>query len=305
MKGIVLAGGSGTRLHPVTLATSKQLLPVYDKPMIYYPLSVLMLAGIRDILIITTPVDRPAFERVLGDGSRFGVRFSYAVQAAPKGIAEAFIIGAEFLAGGPATLILGDNIFFGNGLSGLLGQAIARERGASVFAYHVDDPQRYGVVNFDGQNRPVAIEEKPAQPASNWAITGLYVYDDRVVEIARTLKPSARGELEITDLNDAYLRVGELNVARMGRGYAWLDAGTHDSLLEASNFIRSIEVRQGVKIGCLEEIALNSGWIKPPDVERIIAALKSSTYARYLERVVREPGWDGPSINQPRVTTPT
>jgi glucose-1-phosphate thymidylyltransferase len=288
MKGIVLAGGSGTRLHPVTLATSKQLLPVYDKPLVYYPLSVLMLAGIRDILIITTPVDRPAFERILGDGSRFGVCFTYAVQPAPKGIAEAFVIGAPFLAGSPATLILGDNIFFGSGLSKLIDQAIARGRGASVFAYHVDDPQRYGVVTFDDQNRAIAIEEKPARPLSNWAVTGLYVYDCEVVEIVRTLKPSARGELEITDLNDAYLQAGMLNVTRMGRGYAWLDAGTYDSLLEASNFIRSIEVRQGVKIGCLEEIALHNGWIKPADVERIITASKSSTYACYLERVVRE-----------------
>jgi len=286
MKGIILAGGAGTRLHPVTLATSKQLLPVYDKPLIYYSLSVLMLAGIRDILIITTPVDRPAFERLLGDGGRLGVRFTYAVQAVPKGIAEAFIIGAQYLAGGPATLILGDNIFFGTGISALMGQALARERGASVFAYQVDDPQRYGVVNFDERDRPIAIEEKPARPLSNWAVTGLYVYDGRVVDIARTLTPSARGELEITDLNRAYLQAGELNVARMGRGYAWLDAGTHDSLLEAGNFIRAIEVRQGVKIGCLEEIALRNGWIKPADVERIIAALKSSTYARYLERMV-------------------
>jgi glucose-1-phosphate thymidylyltransferase len=288
MKGIILAGGAGTRLHPVTLATSKQLLPVYDKPLIYYSLSVLMLAGIRDILIITTPVDRPAFERLLGDGGRLGVRFTYAVQAVPKGIAEAFIIGAQYLAGGPATLILGDNIFFGTGLSGLMGQALARERGASVFAYHVDDPQRYGVVNFDERDRPIAIEEKPARPLSNWAVTGLYVYDGRVVDIARTLTPSARGELEITDLNRTYLQAGELNVARMGRGYAWLDAGTHDSLLEAGNFIRAIEVRQGVKIGCLEEIALHNGWIKPADIERTIAALKTSTYARYLERVVHD-----------------
>ena len=290
MKGIVLAGGAGTRLHPVTLATSKQLLPVYDKPMIYYPLSVLMLAGIREILIITTPVDRPAFERVLGDGTRFGVHFTYAVQAAPKGIAEAFIIGAQFLAGDPSTLILGDNIFFGNGLSELMKQAIARERGASIFAYHVDDPQRYGVVNFDDQDRPTAIEEKPTRPSSNWAITGLYVYDGQAVDIARSLKLSARGELEITDLNDAYLRAGTLNVTRMGRGYAWLDAGTHDSLLEASNFMRSIEVRQGVKIGCLEEIALHNGWLSAPDINRIIAGLKSSTYARYLERVLRDIG---------------
>ncbi len=290
MKGIILAGGAGTRLHPVTLATSKQLLPVYDKPLIYYSLSVLMLAGIRDILIITTPVDRPAFERLLGDGGRLGVRFTYAVQAVPKGIAEAFIIGAQYLAGGPATLILGDNIFFGTGISGLMGQALARERGASVFAYQVDDPQRYGVVNFDERDRPIAIEEKPARPLSNWAVTGLYVYDGRVVDIARTLTPSARGELEITDLNRAYLQAGKLNVARMGRGYAWLDAGTHDSLLEAGNFIRAIEVRQGVKIGCLEEIALHNGWIKVADIERIIAALKSSAYARYLELVVREFG---------------
>jgi glucose-1-phosphate thymidylyltransferase len=288
MKGIVLAGGSGTRLHPVTLATSKQLLPVYDKPMIYYALSVLMQARIRDILVITTPADRPAFERVLGDGSRFGAQLTYAVQAEPRGIAEAFIIGAQFLAGGPATLILGDNIFFGSGLSELIDRAIARERGASVFAYQVDDPQRYGVVTFDEQDRAIAIEEKPARPSSTWAVTGLYVYDCEAVEVVRTLKPSARGELEITDLNDAYLRAGLLNVARMGRGYAWLDAGTFDSLVEATNFIRSIEVRQGVKIGCLEEVALHNGWITPADVERIVATSKSSSYARYLERVVGE-----------------
>jgi glucose-1-phosphate thymidylyltransferase len=290
MKGIVLAGGAGTRLKPVTLATSKQLLPVYDKPLVYYPLSVLMLAKIRDILIITTPADRPAFERLLGDGGRLGVRFTYAVQVAPKGIAEAFIVGAQYLAGSPATLILGDNIFFGNGLSALMAEAIARERGASVFAYHVDDPQRYGVVKFDERDRPVAIEEKPPRPLSNWAITGLYVYDSRVVDIAHTLSPSARGELEITDLNRAYLEAGDLHAVRMGRGYAWLDAGTHDSLLEAGNFIRAIEVRQGVKIGCLEEIALHNGWLKAADIERIIAGLKSSTYARYLELVVREFG---------------
>ena len=288
MKGIVLAGGAGTRLHPITLATSKQLLPVFDKPMIYYPLSVLMLAGIRDILIITTPVDQPAFQRVLGDGSSFGVQLSYAVQTEPNGIAEAFLIGASFLAGDPATLILGDNIFFGNGLSNLLDQAIARDRGASVFVYHVHDPERYGVVTFDEQDRAVSIEEKPNQPLSNWAVTGLYVYDRQVVDLARALKPSARGELEITDLNKAYLQNGLLNVARMGRGYAWLDAGTHNSLLEASNFIRSIEVRQGVKIGCLEEIALHNGWITSADVERIIAASKSSSYARYLKLILDE-----------------
>jgi glucose-1-phosphate thymidylyltransferase len=218
------------------------------------------------------------------------VNFKYAVQPKPTGIAEAFLIGAEFLAGGPATLILGDNIFFGNGLSGLMDEAIGRKRGASVFAYHVEDPQRYGVVSFDDQNRAVAIEEKPVRPSSNWAVTGLYVYDEQVVELARTLKPSGRGELEITDLNEAYLRAGALNVERMGRGYAWLDAGTHDSLLEASNFIRSIEVRQGVKIGCLEEIALHNGWIKPIDVAQIVATLKSSSYARYLERVLRDFG---------------
>ncbi len=286
MKGIVLAGGAGTRLHPVTLATSKQLLPVYDKPMIYYPLSVLMLARIRDILIITTPADRPAFERVLGDGSRFGVCFTYAVQPTPTGIAEALIIGVQFLAGEAATLILGDNIFFGAGLSDLLAEASARKRGASIFAYQVDDPQRYGVVTFDNENRAIAIEEKPAHPLSNWAITGLYMYDCRAVDIARTLKPSPRGELEITDLNNVYLEAGELNVTRMGRGYAWLDAGTYDSLLEASNFIRSIEVRQGVQIGCLEEIALQNGWITAADLARIIATSKSSGYARYLERLV-------------------
>jgi glucose-1-phosphate thymidylyltransferase len=290
LKGIILAGGAGTRLHPVTLATSKQLLPVYDKPLIYYPLSVLMLAGIRDILVITTQHDRQAFERVLGDGSRFGVRFTYAVQESPNGIAEAFIIGAQYLAGGPATLILGDNIFFGSGLRWLLDQSLARKRGASVFAYHVDDPQRYGVINFDEEGRPAAIEEKPAVPLSNWAITGLYIYDARVVDIARKLVPSARGELEITDVNRAYLQSGDLNVTRLGRGNAWLDAGTHDSLLEAGNFIRSIEVRQGVKIGCVEEIAFDNGWISAADLERTIATLKSSTYARYLERVMRELG---------------
>ena len=288
MKGIVLAGGAGTRLHPVTLATSKQLLPVYDKPLIYYPLSVLMLAGIREVLVITTPVDRAAFVRVLGNGHRFGLKLAYAEQQAPKGIAEAFIIGADYVGDAPVTLILGDNIFFGAGLPGFLTRAMARERGASVFAYHVEDPQRYGVVNFDERDRPVAIEEKPAKPLSNWAITGVYVYDKGVANIARSLRPSARGELEITDLNRAYLEAGELNVHRLGRGYAWLDAGTHDSLLEASNFIRTIEVRQGVKIGCLEEIALRNGWIDAGEVERAIGLLKSSTYARYLERVLRE-----------------
>ncbi len=288
MKGIVLAGGAGTRLYPITLATSKQLLPVYDKPLIYYPISVLMLAGIRHILIITTPVDRPAYERVLGDGSQFGVTFSYAVQPAPTGIAEALIIAAEFLAGGPATLILGDNIFFGHGLSQLIAKAIDSKRGASVFAYHVEDPQRYGIVTFDDLGGALNIEEKPTHPVSSWAITGLYVYDRQAVEKVRLLNPSSRGELEITDLNRSYLRDGELNVVRLGRGYAWLDAGTHDSLLEASNFIRAIEIRQGMKIGCLEEIALQSRWITVPELERVIADRRSSTYFRYLERILSE-----------------
>ena len=285
MKGIVLAGGAGTRLHPVTLAISKQLLPVYDKPLIYYPLSVLMLGKIKDILIITTPEDLASFQRVLGDGSRFGVQFTYAVQAAPRGIAEAFIIGSQFIAGDSTMLILGDNIFFGAGLSELLVLAAARKQGASVFAYQVEDPQRYGVVIFNAQNRALSIEEKPRNPSSNWAITGLYVYDNHAVEFARRLKPSARGELEITDLNNVYLERGDLNVTRMGRGYAWLDAGTCDSLLESSNFIRSIQVRQGVQIGCLEEIALQNGWIGKSDIERAIGKLKSS-YAQYLERLL-------------------
>jgi glucose-1-phosphate thymidylyltransferase len=285
MKGIVLAGGTGTRLHPVTLTISKQLLPVYDKPLIYYPLSVLMLGKIKDIFIITTPEDLASFQRVLGDGSRFGVQFTYAVQAAPRGIAEAFIIGSQFIAGDSSMLILGDNIFFGAGLSELLVETAARKQGASVFAYQVEDPQRYGVVTFDAQNRALSIEEKPRNPRSTWAVTGLYVYDNHAVEFARRLKPSARGELEITDLNNIYLEHGELNVTRMGRGYAWLDAGTCDSLLESSNFIRAIQVRQGVQIGCLEEIALQNGWIDKSDIERAIGKLKSS-YAQYLERLL-------------------
>ncbi|CAN5247821.1 glucose-1-phosphate thymidylyltransferase RfbA [soil metagenome] len=282
MKGIVLAGGSGTRLHPVTLAVSKQLLPVYNKPMVYYPISTLMLAGIREILIISTPHDLPLFKRLLGDGSDFGVRFDYAEQAEPNGLAEAFLIGADFVGDAPSALILGDNLFFGHGLTELLAASRDHVDGARVFAYRVRDPERYGVVEFDAQGRALSLEEKPEAPRSNWAVTGLYVYDADVVRLARSLKPSPRGELEITDLNRLYLEAGKLSVEKLGRGYAWLDTGTHDSLSEATDFVRAIEHRQNVMIACPEEIAFNHGWI---DAEALIArgrALGKTEYGRYL-----------------------
>jgi glucose-1-phosphate thymidylyltransferase len=290
MKGLILAGGAGTRLHPLTQVTSKQLLPVYDKPMIYYPLSTLMLAGLRDILIITTPQDQAAFQRLLGDGSRFGISLSYAVQPEPRGLAEAYIIGANFVDGEDSVLILGDNIFFGHGLSEMLERAGGENEGATVFAYRVSDPERYGVVAFDEAGRATSIEEKPAKPKSHWAVTGLYLYDGEVVEIARSIQPSARGELEITDINRRYLEAGSLKVERMGRGFAWLDAGTHDSLLESSSFIQSLEVRQGLKIACLEEIALEKGWLSADEVARIVESYGKSSYGLYLKSILEERG---------------
>ncbi|CAN5568719.1 glucose-1-phosphate thymidylyltransferase RfbA [soil metagenome] len=287
-KGIILAGGSGTRLHPATLAISKQLLPVYDKPMIYYPLSTLMLAGIRDVLVISTPEDTPRFQALLQDGSRWGMNISYCVQPSPDGLAQAFILGRNFVANDPSALVLGDNIFYGHNFNELLGRACDKADGASVFAYHVNDPERYGVVEFGADKRALSVEEKPLKPKSNYAVTGLYFYDSQVCDIAADIAPSPRGELEITDVNAHYLQRGELEVEIMGRGYAWLDTGTHDSLLEAGQFIATLERRQGLKVACLEEIAYRSGWITAEAVERMAAPMMKSGYGRYLMKVLSE-----------------
>ena len=287
-KGIILAGGSGTRLHPATLAMSKQLLPVYDKPMVYYPLSTLMLAGMRDVLVISTPQDTPRFQALLGDGSRWGMSLSYCVQPSPDGLAQAFILGRLFIGGAPSALVLGDNIFYGHDLPSLLRRAHDRQQGASVFAYHVNDPERYGVVEFDEQRRAISIAEKPARPKSNYAVTGLYFYDHQVCDIAADIQPSERGELEITEVNARYLRQGQLDVEIMGRGYAWLDTGTHDSLLEAGQFIATLEKRQGLKVACPEEIAYRSGWISAAELEAQARPMLKNGYGQYLMQLLAE-----------------
>ncbi|CAM5789115.1 glucose-1-phosphate thymidylyltransferase RfbA [Castellaniella caeni] len=288
MKGIILAGGSGTRLHPITRGVSKQLLPIYDKPMIYYPLSVLMLAGIRDVLVISTPNDLPGFQRLLGDGQDFGIRLSYAEQPSPDGLAQAFLIGADFIDNDRVCLVLGDNIFYGYGFSGMLREAAQRATGATIFGYRVADPQRFGVVEFDPQGRAVSIEEKPQHPKSSYAVTGLYFYDRDIVDIARQVRPSARGELEITDVNNAYLRRGDLHVTRLGRGFAWLDTGTHESLLDAGTYVQTIERRQGQKVACLEEIAFNNGWLTRTELAACGRRLEKTAYGQYLLALVQE-----------------
>jgi glucose-1-phosphate thymidylyltransferase len=289
MKGIVLAGGAGTRLYPVTKGVSKQLVPVYDKPMVYYPLSMLMLAGIRDVLVITTPEDQEAFRRLLGDGAAFGIRLSYAVQPTPGGLAQAFLIGRDFVGKDSVALVLGDNIFYGHGLSKVLRNAAERASGATVFAYRVKDPERYGVVSFDKEGRAASLEEKPAAPKSDFAVTGLYFYDNRVLDVAASLKPSARGELEITDVNKRYLERGELRVEVLGRGTAWLDTGTHESLLQAASFIQTLQDRQGLQVSCLEEIAYRHGWVSADDIRRQAEPMKKNEYGRYLLRMLDEP----------------